>query len=63
MYVFFNLDISYGSKEVSLDVKPEEMEYLLLPYHQNGGQNHDINVAIRPFENVELFQYLGTSVS
>jgi hypothetical protein len=30
---------------------------MLLPLHQNAGQNHDIKVGNRCFENVLLFKY------
>jgi hypothetical protein len=33
---------------------------MLLSYHQNAGQNHDIK---RCFENVPQFKYLGTTVT
>jgi hypothetical protein len=32
---------------------------MLLSYHQNAGQNHDIKTGNRCFENVEQFRYLG----
>jgi hypothetical protein len=32
-------------------------------YHQNAGQNHDIKIANRCFENVEQFRYLGTTTT
>jgi hypothetical protein len=35
----------------------------LLSRHQNAGQNHDIKVANRCFENVAQFNYLGTTVT
>jgi hypothetical protein len=36
---------------------------MLLSRHQNGGQNHDIKIADRFFENVSQFTYLGTTVT
>jgi hypothetical protein len=36
---------------------------MLLSCHQNVGQNLDIKVANRSFENVSQFQYLGTTVT
>jgi hypothetical protein len=39
-----------SSKEVGLEV--EKSKYMLLSYHQNAGQNQDIKVANRSFENV-----------
>jgi hypothetical protein len=35
---------------------------MLLSYHQNAGQNHDIKIADRSFENVAQFRHLGTTV-
>jgi hypothetical protein len=36
---------------------------MLLSHHQNVGQNRDIKVANRSFENVSQFKYLGTTVT
>jgi hypothetical protein len=36
---------------------------LLVSRHQNVGQNRDIKIAKRSFENVSQFKYLGTTVS
>jgi hypothetical protein len=35
----------------------------LLSRHQNAGQNHDIKVANRSFENVAQFKYFGTTIT
>jgi hypothetical protein len=35
-----------------LDVKTEKAKYMVLSLHQNAGQNHDIKIANRCFENV-----------
>jgi hypothetical protein len=35
---------------------------MLLSNHQNLGQNRDIKIANRLFENVSQFKYLGTTV-
>jgi hypothetical protein len=35
----------------------------LLSCHQIAGQNHDINIANRCFENVAQLRYLGTTVT
>jgi hypothetical protein len=36
---------------------------MLLSHHQNAGQNHDIKIGNRCFENVEQFRYLGTQLA
>jgi sorting nexin-29 len=52
-----------ASKEVGLEVNAEKTEFMLLSHHQNSGQNHDIKIANRSFENVVLFRHLGTTVT
>jgi hypothetical protein len=37
--------------------------YMLLSRHQNAGQNWDIEIANRSFENVPQFKYMGTTVT
>jgi hypothetical protein len=49
-------------KEVGLEVNAEETKYMLLSRHQNAGQNHDIKIANRCFENAAQLRYLGTTV-
>jgi hypothetical protein len=51
------------SKEVGLEVNTEITKYMLLSSHQNAGQNHDIKIANRYFENVAQFKYLGLAVT
>jgi hypothetical protein len=36
---------------------------MLLCHHQIAGQNHDIKIANRCFENVAQFRYLGMTVT
>jgi hypothetical protein len=35
---------------------------MLLSHHQNAGQNRDVKIASRLFENVSQFKYLGTTI-
>jgi hypothetical protein len=41
-----------ASKEVGLEINVEKTKYKLLSRHQNVGQNWDIKIANRSFENV-----------
>jgi hypothetical protein len=50
-------------KEVGLEVNKEKTKYMLLSRHQNAGQNRDMKMANRCFENVAQFRYLGTTVT
>jgi hypothetical protein len=36
---------------------------MLLHHHQNAGQNHDIKIGNRSFENVAQLKYLGMAVT
>jgi hypothetical protein len=44
-----------ASKEVGLKVNIEITKYMLVLHHQNAGQNLDIKIANRLFENVSQF--------
>jgi hypothetical protein len=52
-----------ASKEVVLEVNAEKTKYMQLSDHQYAGQNHDIKIANRSFENVAQFRYLGTTIT
>jgi hypothetical protein len=51
------------STEVGIEVNAEKTKYMLLSCHRNAGQNHDIKIASRCFENVAEFKYLGTTLT
>jgi hypothetical protein len=51
------------SKEVGLEINVEKTKYMLLSRQQNVGQNRDIKITNRSFENVSQFKYLGTTVT
>jgi hypothetical protein len=48
-----------ASKEVGLEINVDKTKNMLLCRHQNVGQNRDIKIANRSFENVSQFKYLG----
>jgi hypothetical protein len=50
-------------KAVGLEVNAETTKYMLLTRHNNVGQNHDIKIANRYFQNVAQLKYLGTTVT
>jgi ribosomal protein S2 len=50
-------------KEVGLEVNTGKTKYMFLSRHQNAGQNHDIKIANKCFENVTKFRYLGTTIT
>jgi hypothetical protein len=52
-----------ASKEGGLEINIEKTKYMLLSHQQNVGQNQDIKIANRSFENVSQFKYLGTTVT
>jgi hypothetical protein len=52
-----------ASKEVGLEVNTEKTKFMLLSRHQNRGQNHDITLGNRSFDNVAQFRYLGTTIT
>jgi hypothetical protein len=46
-----------ASKETGLDINADKTKYMLLSRHQNVGQNLDIEIANRSFENVSQLKY------
>jgi hypothetical protein len=52
-----------ANKEVGLEINVEKTKNILLSRHQNVGQNRNIKIANRSFENVSKFKYLGTTVT
>jgi hypothetical protein len=51
-----------ASKEVGLEINVEKTKYMLLSHHQSVGQNRDMKIANRSFENVPQFNYLGMTI-
>jgi hypothetical protein len=52
-----------ASKEIGLEVNPEKTEYILMSRGQKIGQKHSTKIASRPFEDVEKFKFLGTTLT
>jgi hypothetical protein len=52
-----------ASREVGLKINVEKTKYMLLSCHQNAGQNRDIKIANRSFENVSQLKYLGITLT
>jgi hypothetical protein len=52
-----------ASKEVGLEVIVEKTKYMSVSRDQNAGQNREIKIGNKLFENVSQFKYLGTTVT
>jgi hypothetical protein len=48
-----------ASQKVGMEVNAEKTKYMLLSHYQNAGQNYNMKMANRSFENVSQFKYLG----
>jgi hypothetical protein len=52
-----------ANNEVGPEVNTEKTKYMLLSRHQNAGENRDIKIANKCFENVAQFRHLGTTIA
>jgi hypothetical protein len=52
-----------ANKEVCLEVNVEKAKYVLVSHDQNAGQNWEIKIGNRSFENVSQFKYLGMTIT
>jgi heptaprenylglyceryl phosphate synthase len=52
-----------ASKEVCLEVNPEETKYILMSHNQKIGQKHSMKITNTYYEDVAKFKYLGTTLT
>jgi hypothetical protein len=52
-----------ASSEIGLEVNTEKTKYMVMSRHQKVGQNHNLMIANKSFENVIKFKYWGTTAT
>jgi hypothetical protein len=48
--------------EIGLEVNANKTEYMVMSGDQNAGRSYGVKVDNSPFERVEVFKYLGTTL-
>jgi len=52
-----------GGKKIILEVNADKTEYMVMSREQNARRIPDIKIDNNSFENVEEFEYLGTTLT
>jgi hypothetical protein len=55
--------LTESSINASKEANVQKTNFVLVSCDQNAGQNLEIKIGIRSFENVSQFKYLGTTVT
>jgi hypothetical protein len=55
--------LSDATKEVGLEVNPEETKYMLMSHYQKAGQKHSMKIVNRSLEDMAKFKYLRTTLT
>jgi hypothetical protein len=52
-----------ASRDVCLEINAEKTKYMIMSHHPNLGQNENIRIASKLFENVAKFKYLWMTLT
>jgi hypothetical protein len=55
--------LSEASRDIGLEINAEETKYMIMSRHPNSGQNQNIRLSNKSFENMATFKYLGTTLT